>query len=53
MYTLATTIWPELTTIRQPIADMSRAAVEVLATMLIDRREGGRSAARRDSGDAS
>ncbi len=44
---LATTIWPELTTIRQPIADMSRAAVEVLATMLIDRREGGRSAARR------
>ncbi|MGI4879598.1 MAG: LacI family DNA-binding transcriptional regulator [Janthinobacterium lividum] len=27
---LATTIWPELTTIRQPIADMSLAAVELL-----------------------
>ncbi|MDX3910752.1 MAG: LacI family DNA-binding transcriptional regulator [Sphingobium sp.] len=27
---LATTIWPELTTIRQPISDMSRAAVELL-----------------------
>lgn len=27
---LATTIWPELTTIRQPIADMARAAVEMI-----------------------
>ena len=27
---LATTIWPELTTIRQPIADMSRMAVAML-----------------------
>jgi LacI family transcriptional regulator len=27
---LATTIWPELTTIRQPIAEMSRVAIEVL-----------------------
>jgi LacI family transcriptional regulator len=27
---LATTIWPELTTIRQPITDMSRAAIELL-----------------------
>ncbi|MEH3121487.1 MAG: LacI family DNA-binding transcriptional regulator [Sphingomonas phyllosphaerae] len=43
---LATTIWPELTTIRQPIADMSRAAVRLLATMLAERREGGRAAAR-------
>ncbi|KAA9132631.1 LacI family transcriptional regulator [Marinihelvus fidelis] len=35
---LATTIWPELTTIRQPIADMSRAAIELLETNIrIDR----------------
>jgi len=27
---LATTIWPELTTIRQPVAEMSRAAVRLL-----------------------
>ncbi|WP_394647728.1 LacI family DNA-binding transcriptional regulator [uncultured Sphingomonas sp.] len=39
---LATTIWPELTTIRQPIADMSRAAVQLLAGMLFDRREARR-----------
>lgn len=37
---LATTIWPELTTIHQPIADMSRVAVDVLATMLRERRSG-------------
>ena len=29
--TLATAIWPELTTIRQPIADMSRLALTMLA----------------------
>jgi LacI family transcriptional regulator len=28
---MATTIWPELTTIRQPVADMARAAIELLA----------------------
>jgi len=28
---IASTIWPELTTIRQPIAEMSRKAVEILA----------------------
>ncbi|MBO9575021.1 MAG: LacI family DNA-binding transcriptional regulator [Sphingobium sp.] len=34
---LATTIWPELTTIRQPISDMSAAAVKLLAKVI---REG-------------
>ncbi len=37
---LATTIWPELTTIHQPIADMSRAAVDLLAGMLRGKRSG-------------
>jgi len=37
---IATTIWPELTTIHQPIADMSRAAVEMLAGILRARRNG-------------
>ncbi|HJO66941.1 MAG TPA: substrate-binding domain-containing protein, partial [Sphingomonas sanguinis] len=32
--TLSTTIWPELTTIHQPIADMARAAVEMAATVI-------------------
>lgn len=32
--TLATAIWPELTTIHQPIADMSRAAVDMLVSAL-------------------
>lgn len=31
---MATTIWPELTTIRQPIADMAREAVALLAKAL-------------------
>ena len=34
----ATTVWPELTTIRQPVADMAEAAIELLMTDL--RREG-------------
>ncbi|MBW4331592.1 LacI family DNA-binding transcriptional regulator [Stakelama sp. CBK3Z-3] len=32
--TLATAIWPELTTICQPIAEMARAAVDLLVRML-------------------
>jgi LacI family transcriptional regulator len=35
---LATTIWPELTTIRQPIADMSHAAIELLVKNVRARR---------------
>lgn len=35
---MATTIWPELTTIHQPIAAMSRQAVELLATFLRNKR---------------
>lgn len=35
---LATTIWPQLTTIRQPISDMARISVEVLARQLRSRR---------------
>ena len=42
---LATTIWPELTTIHQPIADMSRAAVEML--VLAIRRSKGNELAER------
>ncbi len=37
---LATTIWPELTTIRQPIADMSHAAIELLETNIRNDRAG-------------
>ncbi len=37
---LATTIWPELTTIRQPIAAMSRAAVKLLVDDIRRRRQG-------------
>jgi LacI family transcriptional regulator len=43
---LATTIWPELTTIRQPIRDMSRAAVELLMSEIRARRDPVRPAAR-------
>jgi LacI family transcriptional regulator len=37
---LATTVWPELTTIRQPIAEMSREAVILLADEIRSRRNG-------------
>ncbi|MGN6375479.1 MAG: LacI family DNA-binding transcriptional regulator [Sphingomonas sp.] len=37
---IATTIWPELTTIRQPIAEMSRAALELLVAAIRSRRSG-------------
>lgn len=36
---MATTIWPELTTIHQPIAAMSRQAVEMLVTLLRNKRQ--------------
>lgn len=39
---LATTIWPELTTIHQPIGDMSRAAVEWLTDAVRRTRAGDR-----------
>lgn len=38
---LATTIWPELTTVRQPIAEMAAAAVELLVRQIRARRAGG------------
>lgn len=37
---LATTIWPELTTVRQPIADMSHAAIDLLVRNVRARRAG-------------
>lgn len=40
--TLATAIWPELTTVRQPVADMSRAAIRLLVEEIRRHREGKR-----------
>jgi LacI family transcriptional regulator len=37
---LATTVWPELTTVRQPIADMAREAVRLLIEQIRGRRSG-------------
>jgi LacI family transcriptional regulator len=42
---LATTIWPELTTIRQPVASMSREAVTILVDLVARQRSGGRAEA--------
>ena len=38
---LATTLWPELTTVRQPISAMAEAALELLLSDLRGRRSGG------------
>jgi LacI family transcriptional regulator len=38
---LATNVWPELTTVKQPIAEMAEAAVELLLASLRSRRSGG------------
>jgi LacI family transcriptional regulator len=39
---IASTIWPELTTIRQPIGEMSRKAIDLLSAELKKRRAGSR-----------
>jgi LacI family transcriptional regulator len=36
----ATTVWPELTTIRQPIAQMAEAALDILIRKIRKRRDG-------------
>ncbi|HMH65312.1 MAG TPA: LacI family DNA-binding transcriptional regulator [Rhizomicrobium sp.] len=38
---LATTVWPALTTVHQPIADMAREAVRLLVEQIRGRRAGG------------
>jgi LacI family transcriptional regulator len=42
---LATSVWPELTTVRQPISAMAEAALEMLLTDLRARRSGTRGVA--------
>jgi LacI family transcriptional regulator len=37
---LATTVWPELTTVRQPIAEMAREAVMLLLEQIRRKRSG-------------
>jgi LacI family transcriptional regulator len=37
---LATTVWPALTTVRQPIAEMAREAVRLLVERIRARRSG-------------
>jgi LacI family transcriptional regulator len=37
---LATTIWPELTTIRQPVSTMSEEAVTMLIELIREQRDG-------------
>lgn len=37
---LATSIWPELTTVHQPIIDMSRTAIKMLVEKIRNRRQG-------------
>lgn len=39
---LATTVWPELTTVRQPISAMAEAALDMLLADIRARRAGGR-----------
>lgn len=43
---LATTLWPELTTLRQPIADMSRMALRMLVAEIRARRDSGETGVR-------
>ena len=45
--TLSTAIWPELTTIHQPIADMARAAVDALVAAIRNPAQGDRGNPRR------
>ncbi len=38
---VATTVWPELTTVRQPIAEMAARAISILSDQVRSRRSGG------------